>query len=352
MAALISESVTDIFRKKEAAHNTDPESTPLAVPHLSGVPQVRMVFMGTPELSRELLATLVEAGYNLVGVVTKPDTKVGREQTLMASPVKQLAEAKGIPVLTPVKLNADFQKEFSLLKPDLVVVAAYGKILPEALLALPGLGCINVHYSLLPRFRGASPIQNALLFGDTETGVTLMKMDAGLDTGDIIATQKIAIDPDDTTATLTPKLNAVAQGLLIKTLPLWIKQKISSVPQKHEEAVLCQLIERADGKVEWSESAQTIYNRFRAFDPWPGIFTYWKKEDSFTRIKLIDIRLHLAPITQKYSLGEVFQLADVIGVQTGDGVIILRTIQAEGKNKMALADFVRGNPEFIGGFLI
>lgn len=349
MAGLIN--IRDIFRKTS---DSVPESTPQTpiVPPKAPVPQVRIVFMGTPTLAQELLHTLLEAGYNIVGVVTKPDTKIGREQTLKASPVKELAESKSIPVFTPTKINGDFEKELSRLQPDLILVAAYGKILPGSILSLPGLGCLNVHYSLLPRFRGASPIQNALLFGDQETGVTLMKMDTGLDTGDIIATKSLAIDPHDTTLTLTAKLNSVAQALLLETLPLWVKQKIQSTPQKNEGVVLCQLIERADGKIEWSHDAESIYNRFRAFQPWPGIFTFWKQEDSFVRLKLIDIDLHSLPVNQSYALGEVFQLADVLGVQTGNGIIILRTVQLEGKVKMPVADFIRGNPEFIGGTLV
>lgn len=344
MAALIK--LPKIFKKENL------DSLAPAAPNQTGVPQVRIVFMGTPKLSQELLQTLLDAGYNIVATVTKPDTKVGREQTLTPSAVKQLAESKNIPVLTPTKLDDTFYQELSQFQPDLILVAAYGKILPTRILDLPGLGCINVHYSLLPRFRGASPIQNALLFGDKETGVTLQKMDAGLDTGDIIAAQALPIDPDDTTSTLTPKLNATAQALLLKTLPLWIKQKITASPQNHAEAVLCQLIERADGKIEWTDTAQDIYNRFRAFDPWPGIFTYWKKDESFTRIKLINISLSQTPTTQSYDLGQVFQEGETLGVQTGLGVITLHSIQMEGKVKVDIQDFVRGNPDFIGGILV
>lgn len=179
-----------------------------------------------------------------------------------------------------------------------------------------------------------------------------MQMDQGLDTGDIIAVESLSIDPDDTTATLTPKLNALAQGLLIKTLPLWVKQKITSIPQKNDEAILCQLIERADGKIEWDTEAESIYNRFRAFDPWPGIFTFWKKEDHFVRMKLINITLLPTLPPNHYQLGEVFQIDDSFGVQAGSGAILLHTVQLEGKTKMSISDFVRGNPDFVGSFLI
>lgn len=318
----------------------------------SKVPQVRVIFMGTPELSVSILQSLLENNYHVVAAVTKPDAKSGRKGELAASPVKQLALAAGVPVLTPEKLTPDFYDELKLLKPDLIVVAAYGKILPKNILDLPGLGCLNIHYSLLPRFRGASPIQNALLFGDTVTGVTLIKMDAGLDTGDIINTQSVTIDPHDTATTLTPKLNLAAIELTLTTLPLWIEQEITSTPQPETGVVLCQLIERADGKIEWSLDAQTIYNKYRAFDPWPGIFTYWKKADAFVRIKLLSVSLYTHPIEQNYLLGEVFQLADCIAVQTGTELLILHTVQPEGKSSMAISEFIRGNPDFIGGVLV
>jgi methionyl-tRNA formyltransferase len=316
------------------------------------VPQVRVVFMGTPTLSAELFTFLCEKGFNIVGVVTKGDKPTGRDQEVAASPVKEAALLVNVPVLTPVKLNEETLKEIAALTPDLIVVAAYGKILPEALLSLPGLGCLNVHYSLLPRFRGASPIQHSLLFGDTETGVTLMKMDQGLDTGDIIATRAVAIEKDDTTLSLTPRLNSAAKELLAEALPLWIKQKIKNVPQPEEGVTLCQLIERADGKIEWTNSAQDIYNRYRAFTPWPGVFCFWKKKNGFLRLKLLSLHAYDLPTEKTYRLGEVFEVEGQIAVATSDGIIILEEVQLEGKTKMPLRDFLNGNPDFIGSFLV
>ncbi len=317
----------------------------------NSVPQVRILFMGTPELSAELLSFLITTGYNIIGVVTKKDKPVGREQTLITSAVKKVAEAHQIPVLTPGKITPEIIEEIKDLQPDLIIVAAYGKILPKEVLSIPGFGALNVHYSLLPRFRGASPIQHSLLFGDTETGVTLMKMDEGLDTGDIINTKTIAIDPVDTTQSLTLKLNKVSKDLLAETLPLWIKQKIQAKQQPEEGVVLCQLIERADGKIEWDSTATDIYNRYRAFTPWPGIFCFWKKKSSFVRLKLLDIDLSAKDPDTKHSLGEIFTEDNQTFVQTASGAIRLKEIQLEGKTRSKIEDFLNGNPDFIGSFL-
>lgn len=315
-------------------------------------PQVRVVFMGTPDMAAQLLFSLIKAGYNIVAVVTKPITKQGRKGDLTPNPVHKLALQKNIPVLAPHKLNDDFRSELEKLRPDLILVAAYGKILPKYVLDIPGLGCLNVHYSLLPRFRGASPIQHALLYGDTETGVTLMKMDTGLDTGDIIAAHKISISPDDTTETLTPQLTKCAEKMLIQELPLWIKQKTLAVPQSEDGILLCQLIERSDGKITWSDSAQDIYNRYRAFYPWPGIYTFWKRQDTFLRIKLHQIRLVPEHVSTQHQRGEVFQSGNQVCVQTGMGAIAIEKIQVEGKSSLEIADFLRGNPDFIEGCLV
>jgi methionyl-tRNA formyltransferase len=312
----------------------------------------RVVFMGTPALAAELLEALLAAGFPVVGVVTKPDKPVGRDQKLLASPVKEVALAAGIPVLTPVKIDGAAIEAIADFSADVIVVAAYGKILPQALLDIPRLGCLNVHYSLLPRFRGASPIQHALLFGDTLTGVTLMRMDAGLDTGDIIATRNVAIAPDDTSESLTPKLTAAAKALVLKALPLWATGNIVAAPQTREGVVLCQLIERSDGQINFEESAEAIYNRYRAFTPWPGIFTHWKKKDVFLRIKLLDILPLEVPHTDDVSLGQVFLSSDGPAVQTASGALLLKTVQLEGKPKMLAKDFLNGNPDFIGAFLV
>lgn len=327
-------------------------------PHQNPTPfSPRVVFMGTPELAKELLVFLHEQHYDLVGVVTKAPKTVGRKRTLTYSPVHGQAEELSIPVLTPTKLDDSF---FQILenewRPDLIIVAAYGKILPTRLLALPRLGCLNIHYSLLPKHRGASPIQNALLAGEQTTGVTLMLMDEGLDTGPIIHAKEIPVDPDDTSATLTPKLNQAAKTLLHQTLPEWIGGNITPIVQQDKDATLCQLIERSDGQVVWEWTAQEVYNRYRAFTPWPGIYTFQKtpseSEETFKRIKLLEISLLPQGETPRSLLGQVLQTPMGIGVQASQDIILLHRIQPENRNPMTPADYLRGHADFIGSFLI
>lgn len=314
--------------------------------------KLRTVFMGTSDLSEAILKSLIENEYNLVGVFTKPDKKVGRKQEVTSPLVKKLAEEKNIPVFQPARFNAEAIENLKQLKPDLVIVAAYGKIIPQAALELPGFGCINVHVSLLPKFRGPSPIQNALLLGEKETGITIMLMDAGIDTGDIISQEVVPISADDNHQTLSEKLSKKGSELLLKTIPLWIEQKIEAKPQDHEHATFCELIEREDGRIYWTNSAEEIYNRYRALTPWPGIFTYYNGGSGLVRLKLIKIKLQKTDPIEKHKEGEVFELGDDIGVQTSKGVIILKEVQKEGKKAIDAKSFINGQPGFIGSILV
>lgn len=315
-------------------------------------PQIRLVFMGTPTLSQTILEALITDQYNIVGVVTRPDRPVGRDQALQESPVKQTALKYGLPLLQPEKLDETALTAIKAWKPDVIVVAAYGRILPQALLDLPGFGCINVHLSLLPRWRGASPIQNAIMAGDTETGATIMLLDRGMDTGDIIATKGCPIGPEERSDALTEKLTHLGTALLQETLPLWVKRKISATPQPEEGVTLCQLIEREDGHIFWDMPAQEIYNRFRGLHPWPGVFTFWRRGiDDTIRLKLHDISFQNLDPSTPYTVGTVFEIGDKIGVKTGEGVIFLKTIQPEGKTPMPIKSFLQGNPQFIGATL-
>lgn len=321
-----------------------------SAPAPEGAPKVRIVFMGTPELASDSLSALLKTGYNVVGVVTKPDLPAGRKQEILESPVKKVAKAAAIPVLQPARLDAEAVAEIGSLKPDLIIVAAYGRILPKAVLDLPGFGCVNIHASLLPKYRGASPIQNALLAGETETGITLMQMDEGLDTGAIIRQKSLAIDPDDTQETLTPKLSALAAELLLDTLPDFVRRRLTPVPQDDSQATLCQLIEREDGRILWNQSAAEIYNRYRALTPWPGVFSYWKIDDAFLRLKLHRIRkADNAGDAAPY--GSVVSFEDGAAVQTAEGLIVLEEVQLEGKGRMPIRDFLNGNSQFLGGRL-
>lgn len=316
-------------------------------------PQIRTVFMGTPEIGAAMLSSLIQAQYHIVGVVTQPDRPVGRNQDVKESPVKTVAREHGLPLIQPDRLDSAAIAALGNWKPDLIVVAAYGRILSKSVLDLAGFGCVNVHTSLLPRWRGASPIQNALLAGDTETGVTLMLIDAGMDTGPSIARRAIPIDPHERADTLTEKLTTLGATLLIETLPRWVTREIAPTPQPEEGVTLCQLIEREDGRVFWDAPASEIYNRYRGLYPWPGLFTFWKKgEDDLLRLKLLDIGLQKVNPGTPRQIGEVFELGEDIGVQTGAGVILLRSLQLEGKSAVPVKDFLQGNPAFVGSLLV
>jgi methionyl-tRNA formyltransferase len=313
--------------------------------------KLRVIFMGTSSFADTILSALVAEKYNLISVYTQADKKVGRNQELQKTAVKITAEKNAIPVFSPARFGEEEIIELKNQKPDLLIVAAYGKILPKAVLDLPGFGAINIHASLLPHYRGPSPIQNAILDGEKETGVTIMLMDAGIDTGMILSQKKTKINPDETSTELSEKLAKLSIPLLLETISSWVERKITPQEQNNSFASLCQLIERSDGKIIWLNDAKSIYNQYRAFYVWPGIFTFWQRGDSNIRIKIN--RLSLGNITSqdKHSLGEVFRLGEKIAVQAGAGVVFLEEVQLEGKNNLKIADFINGNSDFIGSVL-
>ncbi|MFC1609180.1 methionyl-tRNA formyltransferase [Patescibacteria group bacterium] len=313
--------------------------------------KLRVLFAGTPLLAKDILKNLLNNNYNIVGTLTQPDKKVGRNQELEASPVKELSLEHKIPILQPAKLDSDTIEQIKELKPDLIIVAAYGKILPKKLLELPGFKCVNIHTSLLPHLRGPSPIQNSLLLGEEKTGVTTMLMDEGIDTGDIISQVEVVIDENDTTETLSKKLSKEGSDLLLKTIPLWINGKIKPQKQDSSKATLCQLIEKSDGKIFWNSTAEEIYNRFRAFKKWPGVFCFWETDRGIKRIKLTNISINPTENSKERHFGEVFEKDGKIEVQTADGAIVLESIQMEGKNEMEAGAFANGYTDFIGNIL-
>lgn len=318
----------------------------------TNAPKIRTIFMGTPDFAATILGGLRDAGYHIVAVYTKPDKPVGRKQETTPPPVKRIAEEAGIPVEQPIRFDEKAVETLRGYKPDLIVVAAYGKILPGAVLEMPGFGCVNVHTSLLPKYRGAAPVQNALLQGETETGVTLMLLDDGLDTGDILAQTSLVISPDDTRDTLLAKLAEDGVTLLRETLPLWVERKITPKPQDETQATVCQLIDREDGRIFWNETAETIWNTFRGLTPWPGIFTFWKREDSsFLRLKLNLISVQKTNPASRRALGEVFEVGEKVAIQTAEGLVFPETLQPEGKQEMSIRDFMNGHSDFIGSKL-
>lgn len=306
----------------------------------------RLVFMGTPEFAVPILDALTRTEHPIVSVFTRPDQPAGRGKQLQPSPIKQLALARGLPIFQPSTLRApDVIAQLRALSPDLIIVAAYGLILPGEVLTIPRRGCVNTHASLLPRHRGAAPIAAAILADDTETGITLMQMDEGLDTGPTLAQRAIPITADDTTGTLTTKLAHLAADLLIETLPRILAGQITPQPQDHTRATLCKPIKKEEGRIDWTRPADEIARRVRAFNPWPSAFTFWNG----TMLKIL--RAHASLQQIQAEVGRVVQIGKEIGVVCGRGVLILREVQLAGKRAMTIEEFVRGQRVFVGDVL-
>lgn len=313
---------------------------------------LKIVFMGTSWIAKETLASLLEEKYKIVGVFTQPNRKAGRKREIRLSPVKELAEINKIRVFQPEKINEETIQEIRNINPDIIIVFAYGKIIPKTLIEIPRFKCINIHPSLLPKFRGPSPIQNAILSGEKETGITLMLMDEKVDHGDILVQIKVPIEPEETSDNLTKKISELSSKLLLEKLPLWINGKITPKKQDNLKATFCQLIEREDGHIFWNEETNVIFNKFRAFQPWPGIFCLFEGDNGLVRIKLEKIEVYEKNIKEKFQVGEVIKLDDSkIGVQTANGIIIINEVKMEGKSKLEINKFINGYPNFIGSIL-
>jgi len=314
----------------------------------------RIAFFGTPEIAVLTLQSLGENNLTPILVVTKPDAHVGRKKILTQSPIKKYALQKNIPVLEPLKLDTsfiDYLRECSL---DAIIVFAYGKIFPLELLELPHRGCLNIHASLLPLYRGASPIQNALLNGEIETGVTLMRMEKGLDTGDIIAQKKLPIDPHDTAQTLSQKLSLLAPQVLLSPLPQWLEGSLTSIPQDDAQATHCSTLRKEDGHVDWSLSCQKVYNTYRAFTPWPGIFSFWSPSpEKKIRIKWISVKpSELSHMNQPNGTVIFDSSKKLLGIVCGDKkVLIIDTVQIEGKPPIETPSFLNGYTNIISSQL-
>lgn len=306
----------------------------------------RIVFMGTPEFAVPILDALTRTSHNIVGVYTRADQPAGRGKQLQPSPIKQLAAARGLPISQPPTLRQpDYIAQLRDLAPDVIIVAAYGLLLPRDVLTIPPRGCINTHASLLPRHRGAAPIIAAILAGDAETGITLMQMDEGLDTGPILAQRAIPIDDDDTTGTLTPKLANLATELLSETLPRILAGEIVPQPQDHARATMFKQIKKEEGLIDWTRPAAEIARRVRAFNPWPSAFTFWNG------VQLKILCAGAADAKSNLEMGRVVPLGKEIAVTSANGVLILREVQLAGKRAMKIEEFLRGQREFVGSSL-
>jgi len=297
--------------------------------------------MGTGGVSCASLEKLAgDKNYSVVAVVTQPDKPKGRDLKLTPSPVKILAEKLSLPMLQPLKARDEkFITELRGLNPDLIVVVAYGQILPQTILDLPRFCCLNVHTSLLPKYRGAAPIQWAIANGDTETGVTIMKMDAGLDTGPILSKRGTPIMPTDDSQILHDRLAQLGAELLIETIPDYTAGKIQSQPQPAEGSTYAAKIKKEDGKIDWNLPAEKIWNRLRAFMPWPGVFTFLQSEPKPTMVKIWQ-----AEVVEKSGMCGIIISADKTGILVGCGKDSLRILelQREGARRLTAEQFLAG----------
>jgi methionyl-tRNA formyltransferase len=303
----------------------------------------QIVFMGTPEFAVPALKRLIE-DHIVVGVVTQPDRPAGRNRQLHQSPVKQVALEHGIPVFQPEKIRrAEAIDELRQWSPDVYIVAAFGQILPQAVLDIPAYGSINIHASLLPRWRGAAPIQAVIRAGDLESGITIMKMDAGLDTGPILTQRSIPLAPDETGQSLHDKLSAVGGDLLIETLPGYLDGSIPPNPQDDSLATYAPTIKKEEGYIDWNQSAQSIERLVRAFTPWPGTYTTWNGQQ---------LKIHSGSIGVGQAIpGRVVEHQGRVAIGTGDGVFYPHTIQLAGKNTLSIQEFVKGRADFLNSEL-
>jgi methionyl-tRNA formyltransferase len=315
---------------------------------------LRVAFAGTPEFAGVALAHLHSAGFQVPLVLTQPDRPAGRGMKLQASPVKQFALSHGMPVAQPNSLRLDgkypddataAQTALRAAAPDVLVVAAYGLILPQWVLGLPRLGCLNIHASLLPRWRGAAPIHRAIEAGDAHTGITIMQMDAGLDTGDMLVRESMAIAPTDTTASLHDRLAPMGGRLMVQVLDLANRGELQPLPQPSEGVTYAHKIDKAESAIDWGQSAAQIARRIRAFDPFPGASTTLGPDTIKLWGALESNEMYSEELNIKKRKGHILFVNDTgVGVQTGQGVLVLTHLQRAGGKRLPVADFLRGCP--------
>ncbi|KTB47948.1 methionyl-tRNA formyltransferase [Dehalogenimonas alkenigignens] len=311
---------------------------------------MKLVFMGTPEFAVPILRGLIGAGYDVSAVYTRPDAPAGRGRSLTASPVKALADSSGLKIVQPRSLKKpEVADELRSLAPDAIIVAAYGLILPQSVLQIPVHGCINVHASLLPRHRGAAPVAAAILAGDEFTGISIMRMDAGIDTGPVFATASIPICDNDTTGSLTERLAYLGSNLLLEVLSRITGGEISPAPQPAAGATYAPMLAKEQGCIDWNRSAIEIWRQVRAFQPWPGAFTTWDGR----LLKLIETQPLDIPAAAP--AGTVTALAGrpsmPFEIVTGDGVLGVKRLQLEGKKAATAEEFLRGARGLAGAIL-
>jgi len=295
--------------------------------------------MGTPTFASIILEGLFEDGWNVVGAVTQPDRPRGRGRKVSTPPVSEVAQAHGILVLQPKKIkDRVFLEDLEDLRPDMMVVAAYGRILPHDVLFLPPLGCYNVHASVLPAYRGPAPVRWAIINGEETTGITIFRMDEGVDTGDLLVSDSLEIGPNETAGVLTERLARLAARMITPALRDIMEGKARFVPQEHDKATVVPILKKGDGRVDWSLSAESIRNRIRGLDPWPGAFTFWRGK----RLRLWEVEAQDAGSAGKP--GDVLSVDDEgVVVRAGGGTLRLKSVQLEGGRRMRVEEFLRGH---------
>ncbi|NIJ40800.1 methionyl-tRNA formyltransferase [Parvibaculum indicum] len=300
---------------------------------------LRIAFMGTPDFAVPVLAELLAAGHEVVAVYSQPPRKAGRGMAETPSPVHKFAEEAGIPVRTPASLKSEEeQAAFAALDLDLAVVVAYGMLLPKPVLDAPQLGCLNLHASLLPRWRGAAPIQRAIMAGDAETGVMVMQMEEGLDTGPILLAERVAIGPDDNAGTLHDRLSQIGASLMGRALAALSLGQLTPTPQPEDGVTYAKKIEKAEARIDWSRPARDLDCHIRGLTPFPGAFFETVRDGKPVRVKVLKAQ----PVDGKGGSGEVLSLEGGITIACGEGALRLDTLQRAGKGAMQAGDFLRG----------
>ncbi len=309
---------------------------------------MRLVFMGTPDFAVPSLESLLQSEETVVGVVTQPDRPKGRGRSVVASPVKRLCQRVGLPVLQPLKMkDPAFLEALRNWKPELIAVAAFGRILPTMILELPPQGCVNVHASLLPKYRGAAPIQWALINGEQETGVTTMLMDAGMDTGPILLQERVAIQPEETAGVLSTRLAVVGGRLLLATIQELNAGTVTPKPQDHTQATLAPLLKKEDGVIDWALGASAIANRIRGLTPWPGAYTFMGQDRW-----LIWRALRTHRSAQGHQPGTIVEVGkEAVLVATGTDLLAVTEVQPANSRRMTVAQYLAGHPVQVGTVL-
>lgn len=306
---------------------------------------MRILFMGTPDFAATILDRLIKEEHEIIGVVTQPDKQKGRGKEVSYSAVKELALSHNLPVYQPLKVREpEFLEKLNEMAPEVIIVAAFGQILPKALLEIPQFGCINVHGSLLPKYRGAAPIQYSILEGEKETGITIMYMDVGIDTGDMILQEKLAIDEEETGGSLFDKMAELGAELLVKALISIKDGSAVRTPQNNKEATYVKIIDKQMGRIDFTQSATKIERMIRGLNPWPSAYTMLEGKTLkvwLAKVESFEDNEELKDKTKKP--GEIIEIRkDAFVVRAGDGLLVIKELQLEGKKRMTAEAFLRG----------